>query len=246
LVIGAFALAAYGIGHYREHLLDLEVAKVNDRAAAANKNAMAAALNSSKFLLEAQAIEKDNLTLRLGVENERQKRIQAEKALQEFKTLTQLSEEALAGSRISYIQLEKLSRKTSDLSKRASERVKYVVRDLAYYEQPPGIVLALDLSTEVNGKKVRILDYPTGILFNFLRDESIANTTRFSILNDICQKPVKEVDQYALELLRTSQYLPAVAATTTILRRLHNNAVPFMDTNGWIAYLVAGNHTPSS
>jgi hypothetical protein len=130
------------------------------------------------------------------------------------------------------------------MGERAGERVKYIMRELAYYEQPPGIVLALELSANVNGKQVRLSEFPTRDLFKALQDESITNNTRFSLINDISKKPAAEVDRQALETLRTSHYLPAIAATTTILRRLHNNAVPFMEKTGWIAYLVEHTGSP--
>jgi hypothetical protein len=48
---------------------------------------------------------------------------------------------------------------------------------------------------------------------------------------------VAEVDAGALGLLQHSQYLPAIAAMTSILRRLHGHERPFIDFSGWIAYL---------
>jgi len=124
---------------------------------------------------------------------------------------------------------------------RAEERVQYIMRELAFYEQPPGIVLALDLSANLNGKWVRLSEFPTSSLFRALQDETITNNTRFSLINDISKKPAVEVDAEALKTLRMSRYLPTIAATTTILRRLHHNAVPFMDKAGWVAYLVEHN-----
>lgn len=222
--IGFCGLAAYGLGHYREGLLTKDIAL-------ANSNATTAALKQ-------KSIEADNLKLTLAIEKERDQRRQLEKTLQDFKLVSQLSDEALVGSSRSYDQLLARSREKSELGERSRERVKYIERALAYYEQPPGVVLALDLSADVNGKKVRLVEYPTGELFRLLQDESITDNTRFSLVNDICQKPAAEVDRSSLETLRTSNYLPALAATTTVLRRLHNKAVPFMDRSGWIAYLI--------
>jgi hypothetical protein len=238
IVIGIIALLAYGIGHYRERLLDAEIATASEKAASASNNAAAAALKEKVIEAHEETIRQDNLRLQLAVEGERKKRQEVETALQALKTVTQLSDEALSGSRPSFERLVRLSHGPSDLQERAAERVKYILRELAYYEQPPGIVLALELSATVDGKKVCLTAYPTHILFNLFLDESITNTTRFSLVNDICQKPVAEMDENALAVLRNSRYLPAVAATTTILRRLHSNALPFMDTNGWINYLV--------
>jgi hypothetical protein len=238
IVIGVIALLAYGIGHYRERLLDAEIATASKEAASANSSAAAATLSGKVIEAHEEVIRRDNLRLQLTVESERKKRQEVEAALQALKTVTQLSEEALSGSRPSFERLVRLSRGSSDLHERAAERVSYILRELAYYEQPPGIVFALELSATVDGKKVRLIEYPTRILFNLFSDESITNTTRFSLVNDICQKPVAEVDENALTVLRRSKYLPAVAATTTILRRLHANALPFMDADGWITYLV--------
>jgi hypothetical protein len=186
---------------------------------------------------ETQVLGLENSKLILRVEHERDKRVEVEKTLQAFKTLTQFSEEALAGSRASYNRLIELASEKSELGERARERVKYIQKELAYYEQPPGIVLAGQISKTINGQQVRLVEFPTPLLFNTLEDESITNITRFSLINDICQKPLAEVNKYALEMLKTAQYLPAVAATTSILRRLNNKALPFLDIDGWIAYL---------
>jgi hypothetical protein len=171
------------------------------------------------------------------LEDERTKRVEVEKNLQNFKTLTQLSEEALAGSRPSYTRLTRIVQEKSDLSERAQERITYIQRELAYYEQPPGLVLAPEFSATIDEQKVRLVEFPTEQLFVYLQDESITNISRFSLIKDICQKPIAEVNKHSLEMLRNSQYLPVVAATTTILRRLHNKALPFLDIDGWIAYL---------
>jgi hypothetical protein len=155
-----------------------------------------------------------------------------------FKKVTELSEEALAGSRDSYEKLAVLGREPSELGARALARLKYIESELAYYEQPPGAVLATDLSiTPDGGKPVRLVEYPTCSLILALEEKDISNTTRFSVMNDICRKPVAEVDAGAMGLLQHARYLPAVAATTSILRRLHGHERPFMDSNGWIAYL---------
>jgi hypothetical protein len=224
MAIGLCSLTAYGIGHYKEGALNAQVAQASKDAATAK--------------LEEKRIEGENLKLAASIEGERTQRVALEKTLQEFKLVSQLSDEALAGSSNSYDLLVDRSHEKSEIGQRAGERVKYITRDLAYYEQPPGLVLALDLSANVNGKQVRILEAPTADLFRFLQDETITNNTRFSIINDLSKKPVVEVNKSALETLKTSHYLPAIAATTTLLRRLHNKAVPFMDKAGWIAYLT--------
>jgi hypothetical protein len=154
-----------------------------------------------------------------------------------FKAVTQLSEEALAGSRDSYEKLTVLGRDVSDLGARARSRLKYIDNELAYYEQPAGAVLALELSIITNGKSVRLSEYSTCSLIKALEADKITNTTRFSVMNDICKKPIAEVDGASRELLQRSRYMPAIAATTSILRRLHSNERPFLDVNGWIAYL---------
>jgi hypothetical protein len=156
---------------------------------------------------------------------------------QAFKEVTRLSEEALAGSRDSYEKLSALGRDTSELGARARARVQYINDQLAYYEQPRGAVLAMDLSIPVNGKSVRLTELPTCSLILSLEEKDISNVTRFSVINDVSTKPVAEVDAGALGLLQHSQYLPAIAATTSILRRLHGHERPFMDVNGWTAYL---------
>jgi hypothetical protein len=222
MVIGFLGLTGYGLGHYKEVSLRAQTAAA---------------------ILEQKRIDAENLKLAATIEGERRRRVELEKTLQDFKIVAQLSDEALAGSSTSYDRLVERSREKSEMGERAGERVKYIVRELAYYEQPPGIVLALELSSNVNGKWVRLSEFPARNLFKALKDETITNNTRFSLINDISKKPAVEVDSEALETLRTSHYLPAIAATTTILRRLHHNAVPFMDKAGWIAYLVEHNES---
>jgi hypothetical protein len=210
MAIGLCSLTAYGLGHYKEDALNAQVAQASKDATTAK--------------LEQRRIEGENLKLAKSIEGERTQRVALEKTLQEFKLVSQLSDEALAGSSDSYDRLVERSHEKSEIGQRAGERVKYITRELAYYEQVPGLVLALDLSVPVNGKQVRILEAPTPELFRFLKEETITNNTRFSVINDISKKPVAEVDKNALETLRTSHYLPAIAATTTILRRLHDKA----------------------
>jgi hypothetical protein len=234
MAIGSCGLIAYGIGHYKDNEQSAELAVANSNAATANRSV-------AEALLKQKSIEADNLKLTLTIEGERKQRLELEKTLQDFKLVAQLSDEALAGSSGSYDRLVNRSREKSELGERSRERVKYIERELAYYEQPPGLVLALELSADVNGKKKRLVEYPTRELFRLLQDETITNNTRFSLINDICQKPAAEVDTYALETLKTSKYLPVIAATTTILRRLHNKARSFLDKSGWIAYLVEHN-----
>lgn len=173
----------------------------------------------------------------ISLEAENGKRLEAEKTLQSFKTVTELSEEAIAGSLLAFDQLRDFEQSRSDLGERAHARVQYIAHELAYYDQPAGLVLALELSATVNGKKTRLMEYPTKDLFDYLETVDITSVTRFSVMNDIAKKPLTEVNEQALILLRNSQYLPAVAATTGILRRLHNNARPFLDVKGWISYL---------
>jgi hypothetical protein len=209
VTIGMCGLGIYAMGHYRDRELNWEIASAT---------------------LEQKKLEQ-------RIEDERSKRVAMETTLQAFKTLTQLSDEALLGSRDSYVSLLALASEHSEISERAGERIKYIQRELAYYEQPPGIVLALELSATVSGKRVRIIELPTANLFKMLEDETITNTTRFSLINDICQKPIREVDECSREVLAKSKYLPAIAATTTILRRLHKQAGPFLDMTGWLTYL---------
>jgi hypothetical protein len=217
VVIGFCGLTGYGLGQYKEASLRAQTASA---------------------ILEQKRIDAQNLKLAATIEGERKQRVELEKTVQDFKLVAQLSDEALAGSSTSYDRLVERSHERSEMGKRAGELVKYIIRQLAYYEQPPGIVLAGELSVNVNGKQVRLSEFPTSELFKSLQDERITDSTRFSLINDISKKPAAEVDRQAIQTLRTSHYLPAIAATTTILRRLHNNAVPFMDKSGWIAYLV--------
>ena len=217
MALGLCGLGAYYLGQYKEKLLDAEIQSEKKNVA---------------------AIQAGNLNLSKRIGQEQDRRIEVERTLQAFKTLTQYSEEATAGSFSSYKKLQQLARPHTELGQRAQERIKLIQRELAYYEQPPGIVLALELSATVQGTKVRLNTLPTPNLFKLLQDETITNNTRFSLMNDICTKPLNELDQGALKLLKNSQYLPALAATTSILRRLHGKAVPFLDIVGWQTYLV--------
>ena len=207
---------AYGLGQYREREMTSIIAKAS---------------------LEQKQLEAANLKYAALVECERQQRLAADTRLQKFKYVGDLSDEALAGSGPSYDKLVTISHEVSDLGKRAQERLLYIRRGLAYYNQPAGIVLALELSETINGKKLRIVEFPTSTLFKLLQNEDISDSTRFSIINDICTKPIAEVDTLSLAVLKTSHYLPAIAATTAILGRFHKGAASFMDKSSWIQLL---------
>lgn len=222
----------------RKNDLDkLQTLERDKQVAAANARAEEAILGQRQLAVSGEELTNSNLRLGISLEEERVKRLGVEQRLADLRELSALADQAEAGSRPAYEKLLEMSRSASYLRDRATERVTFINRKLAFYEQPPGVVLALDLSATIDGRSVRIAAFPTAQLFKFLEDEAITENTRFSVINDICTKPENEIAREALAMLKSSRYLPAVAATCTILRRTFTKDIPFMDVVQWQEFL---------
>jgi hypothetical protein len=204
--IAILGVLAVVVAVRKSDLDKLQTLERDKQVATANARAEEAILGQRQLAVTGEELKNSNLKLGIALEEERVNRIAVEQRLTDLRELSALADHAEAGSRPAYEKLVEISKGQSDLREQATERVTFIHRKLAFYEQPPGVVLALE-------------------------------NTRFSVINDICSKPHNEIAGEALALLKNSRYLPAVAATCTILRRTFTKDIPFMEVGQWERFL---------
>jgi hypothetical protein len=153
-----------------------------------------------------------------------------------FNLITQLSEEASAGSKQQFLKLKELATEDSEFGERAKARLRYVSEDLAFYDQSPTLAPKVELVTHIYGGSKTISEFPTEYLVGTL-SSNVSPYIRLNVMGELLKKPRNEVDAELLKLFQQSDNLKALAAATGVLRRMHDNEYLMLDFEKWEQFL---------
>jgi hypothetical protein len=152
-----------------------------------------------------------------------------------------LINESLAskGYRSAFNKLLDLSLRQDAYGNLARESLVSIIRSLKKFARVQGIFWGKKYAA--NGKPVPASQVPAHYLFSLLNSKE--KTENFydykGVIEDIVTKSEMEILIESHEILQTSDWLPAIAATCGILERKFPDKFEFMDVEGWIKFCGA-------
>lgn len=157
---------------------------------------------------------------------------EANTQLDNLREIIELDDDARFGSRNAYQKLHSLALGNSAFSTMAKRRIIVLSRDISIYRHPPGFYEGLTFKkgeTTISAKELS-----TKELFESIEDTMISDKIRHTLMVYIIQKPKNEIYIEALRILRSSDSLPASAATCGILSKILGEKAQFLEYDKWI------------
>lgn len=157
---------------------------------------------------------------------------EANTQLDNLREIIELDDAARFGSRNAYQKLHSLALGNSAFSAMAKRRIIVLNRDLSIYRHPPSFYQGLTFKK--GGNTVSAEKLSTKELFESIEDTMISDKIRHTLMVYIIKKPRNEICIEALRILRSSDSLPASAATCGILSMILGEKAQFLEYDKWI------------
>ena len=157
----------------------------------------------------------------------------AQEQFDQFKSIIELGDAAIFGSRKAYLTLKTMVSTESPFAAMAKRRISSIERDLLSYSSVPGVRFGLTITTR-NGEKTKADILSTVDLFRHLQSPNLPKDHITAMMGHIANKPKNEICQSAKDLLEHSDSLIACAATCGILRNILGDKAPFLAFDQWI------------
>lgn len=145
---------------------------------------------------------------------------------------------ALSGSRRDFDTLVRISKGNSSAVEAARKNVEALKKSLDQYRRPTFVTGGIEVTVpDHNGREKNLRDFGATELMALLQSETEGADVMRYMMGYLVVRPRNELVKPALQALKTSQFLPGLAATCGVLLRVYGERAPFMDIDGWIRVL---------
>lgn len=154
--------------------------------------------------------------------------------LDNLREIIELNDAASFGSKNAYQKLQFLALGNSTFSTMAKRRIIVLNRSLSIYRNLPSFYSPLSLKK--GEKEISAEKFSTNELFENLEDARLSDKIRHTLMVYIIKKPKDEICVEALRILKSSDSLPATAATVGILSNIFVQKTQFLEYSKWIKF----------